>query len=409
MKKINIAFFVCTVALIFSSCSDNQPTGYETQKVSVNVTGELTTLENIEVKLIDSRGTYFIQSTDKQGIAVFEVPAGIYQATVSHVSDPQDGWRIIYNGSTSNIVVQNDVPTVVELPLTMARTSAIIIRELYVGGCQKNDGSGWFNHDKYVILTNNSPQRVVLPGLCLAIASPYNSYTINKNYDDTGHLSYESQGFIPASSSFWYFQDSEVVFEPWEEKVIALNGAIDHTITYSKSVDLSKPNYYCTYDIEHYSNTSYYPSPSEGIPTSHYLKVARYGDQSETAWPISNSSPAFFIFTPPTGYTPLQFGNDVSQVWYDEGRAIASFACRKVPVENILDGIEVFSTAWDENYKRLTAAVDVGKATFTPRLGHALQRKVDKEQSEKQGHTVYIDTNNSTNDFIETETASLRN
>ena len=96
-------------------------------------------------------------------------------------------------------------------------------------------------------------------------------------------------------------------------------------------------------------------------------------------------------------------------MWYDEGRAIASFACRKVPVENILDGIEVFSTAWDENYKRLTAAVDVGKATFTPRLGHALQRKVDKEQSEKQGHTVYIDTNNSTNDFIETETASLRN
>ena len=92
MKKINIAFFVCTVALIFSSCNDNQPTGYETQKVSVNVTGELTTLENIEVKLIDSRGTYFIQSTDKQGIAVFEVPAGIYQATVSHVSDPQDGW-----------------------------------------------------------------------------------------------------------------------------------------------------------------------------------------------------------------------------------------------------------------------------------------------------------------------------
>ena len=55
------------------------------------------------------------------------------------------------------------------------------------------------------------------------------------NYDESGHLNYESEGFIPAASSFWYFQGDEVVFEPWEQRVIALNGAIDHTLTYTNS------------------------------------------------------------------------------------------------------------------------------------------------------------------------------
>ena len=405
-----IAIVLTLMCCIATSCGDSiaEPDEYLTRPVQVEVQGDLSSKQGIVVRMTDDKGMVFTQATDDKGVATFHVPVGIYDIVVSHVSQPEDGWRTVYNGSASNVAVMRTGDCTVSLTLTTATTSAIIIRELYVGGCQRDDGSGWFYRDKYVIIANNSDQRVVLPGLCLAIATPYNSYSINKNYDESGHLNYENEGFVPAASSFWYFQDDEVTFEPWEQKVIALNGAIDHTLTYSNSVNLARPEYYCTFDIEHYSSTSAYPSPSELIPTSHYLKAVRYGDQMESAWPLSNTSPAFFIFTPPEGMTPLEFGNDVSNVWYDEGRALATFACRKVPEQNILDGVEVFSTAWDESSKRLTARVDVGAVYMTARYGHSVERRIDEQESKRQGHTVYLDTNNSTNDFIEREQASLR-
>lgn len=389
------------------ACHNDEPAAYDVEQVRVQLTGEGAAQQGIGVRLTDSKGMEFVQMTDAQGVATFQVPVGIYQATVSWVGEIVDGWRTIYNGALSNLVVRRDNPLSVTLPLTRATSSSIIIRELYVGGCQKDDGSGWFYRDKYVIIANNSGQRVTLPGLCLGICTPYNSYGINKNYDESGHLNYENEGFVPAASAFWYFQSDEVVFEPWEQKVIALNGAIDHTLAYSNSVNLAQPQYYCTFDIEHYTSTSAYPSPSEVIPTSHYLKAVRYGDQMESAWPLSSTSPAMFIFTPPAGMTPLEFGNDASNVWYDEGRALPTFACRKVPVENILDGIEVFSDAWDENAKRLTGSVDVGYVYMTARQGHSLERRIDVAETARQGQTVYQDTNNSTADFVQREHASL--
>lgn len=391
------------------ACHNDEPKGYDIEQVMVQVVDGPAQREGIEVRMADSRGTVFTQTTDAQGVATFMVPAGVYQATVSWAGEPVDGWRTIYNGAMSSLVVRHGQPLTVTLQLTGVTSSAIIIRELYVGGCQKDDGSGWFYRDKYVILANNSGQRVTLPGLCLGICTPYNSYGINKNYDETGQLNYEHEGFIPASSSFWYFQGEQVVFEPWEQKVIALNGAIDHTLAYSNSVNLAKPDYYCTFDIDQYASTSAYPSPSELIPTSHYLKAVRYGDQMESAWPLSNTSPAFFIFTPPEGMTPLEFGNDATNVWYDEGRALPTYACRRVPVECVLDGVEVFSTAWDEATKRLTAAVDVGHISMTARQGHSVERRIDQVETARQGHTVYQDTNNSTADFVEREHASLHN
>ena len=45
---------------------------------------------------------------------------------------------------------------------------------------------------------------------------------------------------------------------------------------------------------------------------------------------------------------------------------------------------------------------------MTARYGHSVERRVDEVETERQGHTVYLDTNNSTTDFIEREHASLR-
>jgi hypothetical protein len=113
-----------------------------------------------------------------------------------------------------------------------------------------------------------------------------------------------------------------------------------------------------------------------------------------------------------------------------------------VPNDWIIDGIEVYQASRiSDSRKRLTADIDAGFVGLTNQLGHTLYRNVDKEATEalpenagklvhdyalgvdgstdgsgidaeasmKNGaHIVFIDTNNSTNDFHERQKCSLR-
>ena len=320
----------------------------------------------------------------------------------------------------------------------------IIIKEVYNGGCPKDEGTEFFQNDKCIILYNNCPQQAVVNNLCIGFTTPYNSEADNKNYDANGQLVYEAEGFIPAQNGIWYFPQS-LVIEPWSQVVVNVHGAIDNTQTYSQSVNYANADYYCMYDPESgYSNVSYYPTPSSLIPTSHYLRAVKFGQGN--AWPLSVSSPAFFIFQPQQD-SPVDFATNPDNLWYSPTVAQTPvYACVKVPVEWIIDGVEVFNAAKKEdNKKRLTADIDAGYVYLTNKLGHSIYRNIDKEMTEalpenagklvyintsltstramdagdpngidaeasiKNGaHIVYLDTNYSTDDFHERNTCSLR-
>ena len=310
----------------------------------------------------------------------------------------------------------------------------IIIKEIYNGGCPKDEGSDFFQMDKCIILYNNCPQQAVVNNLCFAFAAPYNSNAKNDNYGADGNLVYEAEGFTPALNGIWYYPGS-LVIEPWSQVVVNVCGAIDNTQTYSQSVNYANADYYCMYDPESgYSQTSYYPTPADVIPASHYLKAVKYGQA--TAWPFSVTSPAVFIFQP-QGVTPVEFGTNPDNLWYSVGVAQTPvYACVKVPNDWIIDGVEVFNAAAKEdNLKRLTADIDVGYVYLTNKLGHSLYRNVDKEETEAMGdnagklvygyaddpsqidaeasirkgaHIVYSDWNNSSSDFHERQKCSLR-
>ena len=275
--------------------------------------------------------------------------------------------------------------------------------------------------------------------LCFGFASPYNAQANNNNYGSNGKLTYEKDGFIPALNGIWYYPYS-LVIEPYSQVVVNVNGAIDNTQTVTNSVNYANKDYYCMYDPESgYANTSYYPTPADVIPTSHYLKAVRLG--LGNAWALSVTSPAPFIFqTKDTA--PDVYANNTDNQWYDGGAHQESGLGLKVPVDWIIDGMEVFTTSKpDDCQKRLTANVDAGYIWLTNQLGHTLYRNVDKEMTEslpensgklvynyalgvgtstdpsgidaeasiKNGaHIVYQDTNNSSADFHERERCSLR-
>ena len=195
------------------------------------------------------------------------------------------------------------------------------------------------------------------------------------------------------------------------------------------------------YDPESgYNNTKYYPTPADVIPTSHYLKTVKFGQGN--AWPLSTTAPALFIFQP-QNTDPVNFANNADNLWYAPGVAQTPiYACVKVPNEWIIDAVEVFNTAKKEDSKkRLTADLDVSYVYLTNKLGHSLYRNVDKEMteslSENNGklvygyalgvdgstdasgidaeasirngaHIVFLDNNNSSEDFHERQKCSLR-
>ena len=139
---------------------------------------------------------------------------------------------------------------------------------------------------------------------------------------------------------------------------------------------------------------------------------------------------------------PAEFANNVDNVIYPPGAKQTEVnACFKIPTSWIIDGVEVYSNGYkSQNKKRLTPEIDGGSVLLTNQKGHTLYRNVDKTATEalpenagklvytytmgvttgdpnnidaeasikKGAHIVYMDTNNSTDDFHERKEFSIR-
>ena len=439
IKKFPLYMLLCMMVGL-AACSDDEDdkvdNGYTTYNVSVQLLypedSEVQASAGVSVSLSSTSGTAYDATTDADGKAVFQVPAGIYAASASEVR-AMDGYSHVLNGTASGITVNEswNPDNTVSIEMVESVSGQVVIKELYVGGCQKDDGSGLYQFDKYVILYNNSAQTATLENLCFGMVNPYNANTSTNDYVN-GELVYEADGYIPAGCGIWYAQQ-DITIEPGKQIVVAMNGAINHTPTYSNSVDLSNADY-CMYDMEDFSSTSYYPAPSENIPTGHYLLAYKYGQG--TGWPLSNSSPAFFIFTT-HDETPVEFASN-PDYHYVAGNNKPTWCCAKVPNEWILDAVEVFNAEKEADCsKRLTSGIDSGYTLLTNKQGHTSYRNVDQAATEalpendgklvygyaygndpsgidaeaslaNGARIIYQDTNNSTNDFHERSQASLR-
>ncbi|MGL4520263.1 MAG: DUF4876 domain-containing protein [Phocaeicola sp.] len=442
MKRMNkVYLLLATITLLWSSCSKENSDLYQTIPFSVEliypVGSDVAAQSGIKVTATASSGVVYEKESDEQGAVLFDLPAGLYQlsATDKRVIT---GRSRIFTAVQSGVVISTTTTSPISLQLQESELSQIIIKELYNGGCQKEDGSGSYHFDKYLVLYNNSDEIAELQNLCIAMVLPYNSTVTNADYVN-GNLYYEAEGWIPAGLGYFYFPNPTTL-NPGEQIVVAANNANDNRQTYSNSVDLSDPNYYVMYAPEAYNNTSYHPAPSAQIPTNHYLPGFKYG--TGNAWALSNTCPALFLFVPSDGETAESFNANADNISLYGGSS--SQVRKKVPTEWIIDGLEVFRYGATNNAKRLTATVDAGYVNLTAGYGYTLYRNVDKEATEAieenrgkliynyalgtvvdNGTTdpsgidaeasillgariVYMDTNNSSNDFHQRAIASLK-
>ena len=454
MKKTTSFFYAAALALlVFAASCEKDQEPVQTFDVTVQLdypdgfepaAGVAVTLRNLIT------GSVNTAATNASGAATFTVIAGLYEATASEERE-DELFRYIINGTNSNVSVTDTWTNgaSVELPLTVNAVAQpeegdvspygkLIIKELYVGGCQKDDGSGSWTRDAYLIVYNNSSQPAAIDNLAIGTCFPHNAHGNSAFWVNDAWI-YANESWFPSVYGAWQIIKKDTL-QPGEQRVIAIYQAIDHTPTYSNSVNLANAAYYVAYDPTVYTNTSYHIPPSEVIPTAQYLKAHRLPGVTANAWTISMNSPALYLFTPRDGVSLADFANEPdNKVLHGTS---ASQAALKVPKTWIFDGIEVFQESSIATSKiRFTPDVNVGYVPYTNNYGHTLYRNVDKNRTEaiignagklvynyslgvddstdpsgidaeasiKNGaHIIYKETNNSTNDFHQRSQASLQ-
>ena len=444
MKKIcrTIICLVCCYAITtyLTACSEQTAPSISLGEVTIQLTGIDDDLSGLDVQLRNiSTGSIFIEQTNAQGIATFSVVPGLYEASTSQTRTGTGNEYYSYNGTSGQIAIEKGRQASASILMKRAVISRLVIKELYCGGCMPDEGNSAFYFDKCIILYNNSAETINYDNLCFGMAAPANAQATNNNYLANGRLNYEGEGYTPLWNGIWYFP-STLSIAPYSQIVVNIHGAIDNTQTISQSVNYAHPEYYCMFDPESgYNNPKYCPTPSEVIPTSHYLKAAVYGQGN--AWPLSNSSPAIVLFQA-KDVSPADYAINTDNFWYDGGGNSVAKRCIKVPNAWIIDAIEVFSSDYaTQCVKRLTADIDAGYVWMTNKKGHSIYRNVDQQATEqlqenegklvydyalgvdgssdpsgidaeaslKNGaHIIYQNSNNATNDFHQRQICSLR-
>jgi hypothetical protein len=367
------------------------PEGYQ----GFDLEGSLAVVEEMNT------GNRYSVPTDAAGCFSLSLPNGIYRINVSGRFD-----RDVFNGAADKVVISGS-DVAMSLPLSYSRAGSIVIKELYCGGCKMLPQEGNYQGDQYFILHNNDYNVQYLDSLCFGTLSPNNSTGTNpwvsKN-ESTGETIFPD--FLPIIQAVWQMpgDGDDFPLQPGEDAVICLRGAIDHTLQYPLSVNLNKPDYFVCYNITYFWNTMYHPAPGNLISQDRIVDVVIKTGQAN-AYTLSLSSPTLVIWKP-EGMTMHEFANAPGNVIPVPGSNVDDVVT--IPIDWVYDAVEVFDGRSANNSKRLPPAVDAGYIMQTDiYLGRSLMRHVDENASAAAGYEVLADTNNSLNDFYETEKQSL--
>lgn len=396
------------IGLMMGSCVDinsNDPYSESVKKVVVAAVypkeyasyvreGVVVRMENI------STGMIYEKQTDKNGKVETLLPEGFYRVQISDKCG-----TYIFNGIIDKIKISKENEEV-KVFLSHSKSGSLVIKEIYSSGCQKYPQEGNYQSDKYFIIHNNDSKKVYLDGLCFGTLFPFNSNATNPwlsiNPETGGEV---LPDFVPINEAIWQFGGGGEDFplEPGEDAVIVVNGAVDHTQSFPQSVNLNSEDYFVCYNSTYFNNPNYHPAPGKNIRKDHILNVVKKLGSS-TAYVLSFSSPVLVLFRP-KGETIQDFLNKDGNIVQVPGRKILNAA---IPYSWLIDAVEVFDGRTTSNKKRLLPSADAGFAVLTSMfMRHTVCRKVDRELSAKEGFEILMDTNNSTNDFYESEVQSL--
>ena len=326
-----------------------------------NITGQITNSfsdENGQVKLSLLPGSYAVIAS-KSYTAEEALPITGYEQ------------ESFVNANVTPVVISEN--KTINVKLSGSKAGGLVIREFYYSGSPSN-----YFYDLFIEIYNNSNQAIRVDSLYMGNTKTASSAAYGFIGDNQDSVYLAHVWMVPNEGQPRYL-------EPGESLVLAMDG------------------------INHKSD----PNGNPNSPVNLGAGIADY----ETFWPYTNrdidepdvpnlihsyaSATAGFDWLPGVGGCGLVIFNTANfeklPVRREPGVS-STVQYKAIPVTDIIDGIEtVSSTAITATSKRLPIPVDAGMTTVGANYSSKSVRR--KIKSVINGRTLFVDTNNSSNDF----------
>lgn len=390
MKKIYLMATALLAAVSCGSIKDLKDV-QEIQKVTTNITITTSGISS-DIPRPDSYTVKFINYDDKLEIVKIadasgkisanDIVPGIYTITIQGES-ALGGFTYYFSGSETNTsIIENNKSYTIDL--TASKAGALIFKEIYYNGAP-----GYYFKDQFYEIYNNSNELQYADGLCIATLMPATATATTYNWEvgegrnPDDYIYCGAVWQIPAG-----VDGKDFPVKPGESIIIAQLAQNHPVIKSTSPVDLSGAEFE-TFIVNQTVNPD--------NPTSVNMTLKIDFNVFGTQWLSSVFGCAYVLFMPEADF-------DNSTWVTPKGKTTKA---KEIPIDWVTDGVELVNNATKVTLKRMPSSLDAG-ATYTGATynGNSVSRKI--KSTLEGGRIVYMDTNNSSEDFQVNSVAKVR-
>lgn len=389
MKTFKILFFATIFPMIFAGCKKISE-GLDTERVgeysvSIQAPSELDGVNStagLKIVFENFAEGFKLEKILGEGTTKIEglIP-GIYSINISGRVENTSGESYYLSGSKINYaIIKNG--SAIEIPVTGLKVSPLIFSEIYFAGTAPN----YFRNQFYEVY-NNSDEVIYLDGLCFANLTPATATTTLPLWpaEDGNKYAYAERIWkVPGTGK-------QYPLAPGESFVMAQWAANHKLPQYSPNspVDCSSA------EFEFNMNNVNFPD-QPAVDMSHVFYNASASKGTLPQYLTSVFGGAYVIFRVPEGEAYDPVNNPALRTKNLASAATTQFA--KIPMNYILDAVECGNNQNMINAKRVPSVLDAGM-TYVGASYNSLgvARKVAVVNPD--GTPIFVDTNNSTDDF----------
>ncbi len=392
MKKLIFILPTFVVLLILSiSCNNNDddiPVSTLTVSVALpEVMGDGILPDGLTVTVTNvTTGSVKTEITLADGTASLIVEEGVYNISVSgeKTYTITAGTEDFEQTVTLNGILENKSITGTELTMEIdliisSASSGWVFKELYFTGSQTPAGSSYYK-DKFFEIYNNTDQVLYADGISIGESDHVTTSETN-DWSSIIDEAFVTQVIytIPGSGTDYPVQPGA--------SIVFTDVAIDHTTVNPNSFDLSGADF------------EWYDDHNLDVDIPEVTNLTKYFSSSLTIWtPHNKGFRSYVIFRPEGTMDEFMIANKVTRI-APSGSTLTRY---KVPNSLILDAVEL-GTPSEFMSKALSSSLDVSYTHCADgdasRFGKCVRRKI---QSVVDGRIIYMDTNNSAADFLNT-------
>ena len=392
MKKYFVAALAAIAALLtLSSCEDKSLKFYDLE-IKVDESGfdsEVPVPDAYQVTFTNTNtGEVLGFTTVNKKISVLQIPEGVYDVVAT-------ARLSLYNylGTVKGAVI-NSNESLTSIPVVATKSSSLVIKEVFYS-CSRTPANATYLKDNYFEIYNNGPDPVFVDGLCIGTSSNYSSASINfadaegnlVNADGT-HTGIKADDYLCMNSVVWQVpgNGSTYLLNPGESFVID-SYATDHTAEDKNpnSIDLSGA------DFETVCDKYIEKGQVDNLDVPNLNLIIPHNPTITNQYMPSALTAGFILFSLSKSADELPIvGNYNLEKETVTGKYLA------IPRKDILDGVNWVKNATTDAW--LPETIDAGKTFVSGTyVNESICRKVEK--TAEGGYPVFLDTNNSTNDF----------